>query len=85
MQVPSNATTTFAAFNAVPSLLWWVEPSSMDWALDAVAWCGLVVSGLMLVLGRANALMFASLWLLYHSLVNVGQRWYVMTCIRFVN
>ena len=63
------------AFSAAPSLLWWVEPSSMDWALDCLAWAGLLLSAVLLLTGTANALIFAALWVLYHSIVNVGQRW----------
>lgn len=77
VQVPFNATTNFAAFNTAPSILWWVEPAWLDSALDGVAWCGLALSGFLLLLGTGNAVIFLILWLLYHSIVNVGQRWWV--------
>ena len=65
------------AFNTAPSLLWWVEGESMDSALDVIAYAGLVLSGFLVVWGAGNAVVFALLWLLYHSIVNMGQRWYV--------
>lgn len=75
LQVPSNFTTTLKAFNAAPSLLWWVAEEDMDFALDMVAYVGLVLSGTLVFLGAGNAVIFLCLWVLYHSLVNVGQRW----------
>ena len=53
----------------------------MDFALDAVAYGGLVLSGFLIVWGAGNAVIFALLWALYHSLVNVGQRWYDVRCV----
>ena len=48
----------------------------MDTALDCVAYVGLGLSAVLMLLGAGNAIIFTALWLLYHSLVNVGQRWY---------
>ena len=45
----------------------------MDWWLDATALAGILLSTLVLVLGRSNMLISAALWMLYHSIVNVGQ------------
>lgn len=75
-KVAGNSTTNFEAFNSAPSLFWFVGDSSLDVALDVVAYCGLVLSAILLVLGAGNAIIFAALWALYHSIVNVGQRWY---------
>ena len=75
IQVPPNVTTTFKVFTAAPSLLWWVDAASIDFALDMMAWAGIVLSLLLVVLGTGNAILFAVLWVLYHSIVNVGQRW----------
>lgn len=69
-------TTTLKAFNAAPTLLWWVSEESMDSALDIIAYVGLVLSGFLVLWGAGNAIIFALLWALYHSIVNVGQRWY---------
>ncbi|HEY4001316.1 MAG TPA: lipase maturation factor family protein, partial [Candidatus Xenobia bacterium] len=53
--------------------LFWLDDS--DRALAVVAWSGAAVS-LAVLLGAANALMMALLWVLYQSLVQVGQVWY---------
>ncbi len=73
----STDTPSLAAFNAAPTLLWWVPEESTDIALDAIALVGLGLSCLLVLLGSGNAVVFAALWALYHSLVNVGQRWWV--------
>ena len=49
----------------------------MDLAFDCIAWSGLALSAALVVLGSGNAVIFAVLWVLYHSLVNIGQRWCV--------
>ena len=38
---------------------------------------GLLLSLFILITGGANMLMMATLWVLYHSINSVGQRWYV--------
>jgi hypothetical protein len=64
-------------FLAIPTLLWLWEPwEKVDGVLDGIATVGLVVSALVLITGGANVPVMASLWLLYHSLVGVGQQWY---------
>ena len=37
---------------------------------------GLSISGFVILTGRANVFILTTLWLLYHSIVNVGQTWY---------
>uniref|UniRef100_S4RSS2 Lipase maturation factor n=1 Tax=Petromyzon marinus TaxID=7757 RepID=S4RSS2_PETMA len=61
-----------------PTLLWLAldEVSSLDWALDAVACAGLALAAFVALTGRANMIVMAALWMLYHSLVAVGQIWY---------
>lgn len=75
MKVPPNTTTTLKAFNTAPTLLWWVSEENMDFALDSIAYAGLALSLFLVLWGVGNAIIFALLWMLYHSLVNVGQRW----------
>jgi len=66
-----------ARVTSVPTLLWLWEPwDRVDSALDGIALAGISLSTLVFITGSANAPLMASLWLLYHSLVNVGQRWY---------
>ena len=63
-------------FSRVPTLLWWVQEPHIDRYMEAIAWSGLVLSSTVLILGASNVIIMAALWLLYHSLVNVGQNWY---------
>src|SRR5690349_12552295 len=61
-----------AGFRRLPSLFWFWHS---DTALLTVAWTGFILS-LVLLAGFANAPMLTLLWLLYLSLVHVGQEWY---------
>ena len=67
-----------ALFSHTPTLFWWLtDPKvSRDAWLDGLALTGAGVSFLMVLTGAANALAFGLLWLLYTSLVNVGQTFY---------
>ncbi|XP_061087109.1 lipase maturation factor 1 [Conger conger] len=65
-----------SALAYTPTLLWFLDWSDMDLNLDGLALLGLLLSGAVLLTGRANMLIMALLWLLYHSLVSVGQIWY---------
>ena len=67
----------WSLFSAVPTVLWWVGDNDIDVVLDAIAWCGLMLSAVTIVMGSCNMIIYSLLWLLYHSLVNVGQRWLV--------
>ncbi|XP_066868739.1 lipase maturation factor 1 isoform X2 [Kogia breviceps] len=59
-----------------PTVLWLLDWSHMDFNLDALALLGLGISSFILVSGCANMVLMAALWVLYMSLVNVGQIWY---------
>ena len=58
-----------------PTLLWWVPREHIGFALDTIAYGGLGLSAILVVLVAGNAVIFVTLWVLYHSMVNVGQRW----------
>ena len=73
--IGGNAASNWSLFSAVLTLLWWVDDNDIDRALDVIAWCGLLLSAVTIVMGSCNVIISSSLWLLYHSLVNVGQRW----------
>ena len=62
----------WSALAEVPSLFW-IDHS--DAALRAVAWSGFALS-CVVAAGYANALLMAALWVLYSSIVHVGQEWY---------
>ncbi|XP_022598648.1 lipase maturation factor 1 [Seriola dumerili] len=65
-----------AALAYTPSILWFLDWGDMDANLDGIALVGMALSAFVLVTGMANMMIMATLWLLYHSLVNVGQLWY---------
>lgn len=68
--------SNWTLFSNIPTLLWWVDDNDIDQALEIIAWCGLLLSAVVIVMGSSNVIISSLLWLLYHSLVNVGQRWY---------
>ena len=74
-QIPTNSTPSLEALGAAPTLLWWVPKEHVGFALDGIVYAGLGLSAILVILGAGNAVIFATLWALYHSLVNVGQRW----------
>lgn len=62
---------------AAPTLLWLAEPwHDVNHWLDGIAMGGLVFSFIIILTGAANVIILLILWVLYHSLVAVGQRWY---------
>jgi hypothetical protein len=61
-----------AAFWHLPSLFWF---NHADTCLQAVGWTGVSLS-LLVVAGFANGPIMALLWILYLSIVHVGQEWY---------
>jgi len=71
-QVREQLGSPLHAVALVPSLFW-IDHS--DVALRALAWTGFALSCTVAV-GYANALVLAALWLLYSSIVHVGQEWY---------
>lgn len=64
-----------AAFAYTPSILWLLDWSDMDANLDGIALVGMALSAFVLVTGMANMVIMVALWMLYHSLVSVGQLW----------
>ena len=66
---------TRAQFLAVPSLFIFVDMQNVDWFLDAVAYIGIGLALIIFISGSSNIIIMATLWILYHSLVNIGQRW----------
>jgi hypothetical protein len=64
--------STGSSFVKLPSLFWFWHS---DTALITVAWMGFILSCLVAA-GYANAIIMALLWILYLSLVHIGQEWY---------
>ena len=67
---------TWRMFEYCPTLLWLADENKMDQALRFISALGMVLAGTVVVLGASNLPIQLSLWVLYHSIVNVGQRWY---------
>jgi len=61
-----------SGFFRLPSLFWLAHS---DFFLQSLAWAGVALSCLV-VAGFANAILMGLLWVLYMSLVHVGQDWY---------
>ncbi|XP_068024382.1 lipase maturation factor 1-like isoform X1 [Melanerpes formicivorus] len=64
------------ALSYAPTIIWFLDWSDMDSILDYLSLLGLAASAFVLLSGCANMVLMAGLWLLYLSLVNVGQIWY---------
>lgn len=60
--------------------LWGQEQAPLDPWLKRTAATGLALSLIMMVLGAANVPIILALWVLYHTLANVGQHWWVSVC-----
>ncbi|KAM4765107.1 lipase maturation factor 1-like [Cyanocitta cristata] len=68
------------ALSYAPTLIWFLDWSDMDSTLDCLALAGLAVAAFVLLTGCANMVLMSLLWLLYLSLVNVGQIWDTGAC-----
>ena len=67
---------SWSTFSRVPSLLWLFDyNNNLPALLDRIALLGMGLAGFLVIYGAANWFIMLSLWMLYHSLVNVGQRW----------
>ena len=62
------------AFLSHPTLFWFISPTTMN--IDRVSLVGSLLAFIVVIRGAANIPIMFSLWLLYFSLVNVGQTWY---------
>uniref|UniRef100_A0A8C0ZK59 Lipase maturation factor 1 n=1 Tax=Cyanistes caeruleus TaxID=156563 RepID=A0A8C0ZK59_CYACU len=70
------------ALSYAPTLIWFLDWSAMDSTLDCLALAGLALAAFVLLTGCANMVLMSLLWLLYLSLVNVGQIWYSFGALR---
>ncbi|CAG0886058.1 unnamed protein product [Darwinula stevensoni] len=59
-----------------PSGFWFFMNHPINILLDIFSTAGLAISSFMFLTGSANSLILAAIWLLYMSIVNIGQRWY---------
>ncbi|CAD5116491.1 DgyrCDS5370 [Dimorphilus gyrociliatus] len=71
----SKSTQTNHWSHAV-TLLWLVDyETDIDYWLDLFAYAGLALSSFVFIIGGANVFIMLTIWILYHSIVNIGQRW----------
>ena len=66
---------SWRAFLQVPTVLLFSDWNKVDQSLDILAYTGMALSALVILCGCANMVTMAILWILYHSIVNIGQRW----------
>ena len=62
----------------VPTLLWFGYPiyDDMDMVLDGLGLSGMFLSLIVMVKGSGNMIIMTLLWMLYFSIVSVGQNWF---------
>jgi hypothetical protein len=72
-RIAAAAGSRAAAFARIPTIFFFVDPSGA--ALQAVCWIGAALS-LAVLCGATNAIVQLGLWVLYGSLVRVGQLFY---------
>lgn len=68
--------STSAGLQQHPSLLWFLDDEAIDDNLERIAIAGMVLSVVVVLRGEANGCMMALLWMLYFSIVTVGQAFY---------
>ena len=64
--------STWNAFLALPMVFWF---DCSDTILQIVPWIGVILACVLLA-GYANSIILTVLWILYLSIVHVGQEWY---------
>jgi len=64
----------WSLFLSNPTIFWFISPTATS--LNMVAIAGSVLSILLIIKGASNVPLMALLWLLYLSIVNVGQTFY---------
>lgn len=67
----------FKLFLNCPTFFWFFDwTMHIDELLNYTSILGLLLSGFIFITGAANSVLMFTLWILYHSLVNIGQTWY---------
>ncbi|BFZ13139.1 hypothetical protein BsWGS_16177 [Bradybaena similaris] len=73
----NHPSSLWSLLSQAPTLLWLVDYNKdLDYWLDVIAWTGLAIAAYMIITGSGNWPLLLFQWMLYHSLVNVGQRWF---------
>ena len=72
-----RGSSNWQLFLQYPTFFWFLPSlDRLDQALDLTAISGMFISAFVFICGAANSFLMAALWLLYHSLTNVGQLWF---------
>jgi len=71
-QARAQLGSTWAGFKILPMIFWF---DYSDSALRVIPWLGVVLACVVLA-GYANSILLAVMWILYMSIVHVGQSWY---------
>ena len=67
----------FSVFIKLPTVFWFFNWSdNIDQLLEITSLVGITLSVLVFLMGAANSFIMFILWVLYHSIVNIGQNWY---------
>ena len=77
-RLPFEENDFFNLVKNVPTLFWLCDNDgiNIESAIELASVVGIATSVFVLFTGRANMLMITLLWILYHSIANVGQTWY---------
>lgn len=70
----SRFSSNWEAFYNHPTLFWYISPTSEN--LNMFALMGMILASITIILGSSNVPIQFSLWILYFSIINVGQTWY---------
>lgn len=72
----STSGIKFETFTSVPTIIWLFDYEKyLDDLLDYIAFAGLGLAVFVIINGGANWFIMLALWILYHSIVNIGDRW----------
>ena len=64
-------------YSYAPTILWFVNwQNDINFYLDAMSMAGMLIAATVIIKGSSNMILMSLLWVLYHSIVAVGQRWY---------
>jgi len=64
-------------FMKIPTIFWFFDwKNNIDNLLLNTSLFGFTLSILIMIIGSANSVIMFSLWISYHSIVNIGQTWY---------
>ena len=69
-----NFMSKIRSLNSMPSIFLFMSPS--EYNLRVISGFGLLLSSTLVVSGISNMIILFTLWVLYTSLVNIGQTWY---------